>query len=259
MTRRRAPHRTAGGRRSGGSGEWERDALVWLVGRSDEPILPSDIGETVLARAQECFWEWLGHDAMHRATTEEHARTARAAANLVGHLTEHGQRVYRVRCIEAAPCVMTPLARGPITHVLDRARRAGAAPLVELGVAAGPGRALWDEASDTWVVLPASAGLPDRRHVALRVVGESMLPLLRPGDIVLVDLDGEIHPGAIIVASSADEDGVGARYVVKRIGRVSEETLELTSLNPVYPPVTIPRDRRHLLGPVVLRWRCPLD
>ena len=105
-----------------------------------------------------------------------------------------------------------------------------------------------------WVALPTAAGLPDRRYVALRVVGDSMLPLLHPEDVVLVDLDGEIAPGAIIVARGADEDGVTGSYVVKRVGVASDQTLELTSLNPNYPPLIIPRERQQLLGPVVLRW-----
>ena len=238
---------------AGGGREWERDALVWLVGQHGSPLLPSDIGDPVLARAQECFWEWLGRDATDRASPVERARTSEAADRLTAQIRDSvtSRQVWQ---LDHPPTEMPARAHGPVRSILDHARRAGAAPLVELAVAAGAGRTLWDEPSDSWVVVPTEAQLPDRRYVALRIVGDSMTPLLHSGDTILVDLDGDVRPGAILVARGADDGGASDGYMVKRVDAVSGATLQLSSLNPVYPGLAIPSDPRHILGPVVLRW-----
>ena len=129
------------------------------------------------------------------------------------------------------------------------ARRVHAAPLAELGVAAGSGRELFDEPCDTWVALPAD--LPSSRYVALRVVGDSMLPLLHSGDLVLLDLDAPVRPGMVAVARQPEHG-----YVVKRVARAGDAGtgLSLVSLNPAYPAVAFEPARGALLGPVVLRW-----
>jgi SOS-response transcriptional repressor LexA len=259
MTMRRNPRgRTRG--QGGGSGrygrdEWERDALVWLVGQSLDPVVPSDVADARWARAQECFWEWVGRDAVRQATVEEDRVTARTADALAARAAANVAFAVRaVRRVDHGPTVMAPAVRGPVARVLDRAQRAHAAPLIELGVAAGVGRELWDEPTDAWVVLPPPPEVPDRRYVALRVVGDSMLPLLHSGDVVLVDVDGEAGAGAVVVARQGDGGGEGGGYVVKQVGARTETTLELTSLNPAYPPTHIPLDRGFVLGPVVLRW-----
>ena len=114
-------------------------------------------------------------------------------------------------------------------------------------MAAGTGRELFDEPCDAWVALPA--GLPAGRYVALRVVGDSMIPLLHSGDVVLVDLDAAVRPGAIAVARHPDHGSV-----VKRVLRAGGGALRLVSLNPAYPPLELPPGAGALLGPVVLRW-----
>lgn len=234
-----------------GGHDWERDALVWLVGQHGPPLLPGDVADPVVARAQECFWEWLGRDAMGRASASERARTDEAARRLVQRLA---RPVEAVRRIDEPVTLMRARAHGTVGRVLDQARQAGAAPLVELGVAAGAARALWDESCDTWVVLPTT-GLPSRRYVALRIVGDSMTPLIHSRDIVLVDLDGEVRAGTVVVARGLDDGGVNDGYMVKHVDGISGTTLQLSSLNPAYPGAEIPGDRRHILGPVVLRWR----
>jgi len=216
-------------------------------------LLPSEISDPVLARAHECFWEWLGRDAIDRASLAERARTMEAADRVTKRVRE-AVTSQLVRRLDQAPTEIRARAHGPVRTILDRARRTGAAPLVDLAVAAGAGRTLWDEPSDSWVVVPTEAQLPDRRYVALRIVGDSMTPLLHSGDTILVDLDGEVRPGAILVARGLDEGGASDGYMVKRVDAVSGATLQLSSLNPAYPGLAIPGDRRHILGPVVLRW-----
>ena len=233
--------------------EWECDALVWAAGRSLAPVLPSDVADPVWSRAQACFLEWAGRDAAQRADGDRQRRPAGSVRErAVSRAVSRRGEVRTVRRVDHGPTFVEPPVRGPVSRVLDIARRQRAAPLVELGVAAGAGRELWDEPSDVWVALPPPPGLPDRRYVALRVVGDSMLPLLHSGDIVLVDLDGTPTPGGVVVARHGERGGGG--YVVKRLGGRTATTLELTSLNPAYPSAHVPSDPGFLLGPVVLRW-----
>jgi len=113
--------------------------------------------------------------------------------------------------------------------------------------AAGPGRELWDEPVDDWLVLPA--GVPSMRALALRISGESMVPLLHHGDTVLVELGTPVTKGRVVVARHPD-DG----YVCKRVHRVGRREVELASLNPAYGVVTIPRDERLVVGTVRAAW-----
>lgn len=239
--------------RSGGGDEWERDAIAWLAGQCAAPVLPGDVADASLSRAQECFWEWLGRDAVSRMSPAERDQTAAAANRLAAQLRLRLEP-HQVRRVDHGPVEMRAPIQGATGLVLARARRMGAAPLVDLAVAAGAGRTLWDEPSESWVVVPSDQQLPDRRYVALRIVGDSMIPLLHSGDTILVDLDGEVRPGAILVARGADDGGATDGYVVKRVDAVTATTLQLSSLNPTFPGLAIPSDRRHVLGPVVLRW-----
>jgi phage repressor protein C with HTH and peptisase S24 domain len=120
-------------------------------------------------------------------------------------------------------------------------------PVVELGIAAGVGRELWDEPADAWVELPNDA--PSGEYVALRVVGDSMAPLMHTGDTVLVRRGAELQRDTVIVARHPD-DG----YVCKRVSRVRRDSIELASLAPDRPPIVIPRDARLVVGTVMLVW-----
>ena len=215
--------------------EWERDALVWLAGRCLEgrPVP----GEPRLVRASARFRGWL-------AGQQAAADAARVAALVERRLPAAGRGVRRV---DRAPEPVPPAAPGSLTEMVVAARGARLAPLAELGVAAGTGRELFDEPCDAWVRLPAE--LPPSRYLALRVVGDSMTPLLHPADVVLVDLDGTVRPGSIAVARHPDHG-----YVVKRAGRDEGQGRMLLSLNPAYPPIVLAPGAGALLGPVVLRW-----
>jgi phage repressor protein C with HTH and peptisase S24 domain len=123
-------------------------------------------------------------------------------------------------------------------------------PVVELGVAAGPGRELWDEPAARWIELPDE--LPASRYVALRVVGTSMAPMLRSGDVVLVRADArgrEPRAGRVVVARHPD-DG----YLCKRVEAVGPRRLVLASLEPGHAPVELPRDPSLVVGTVVAAW-----
>jgi phage repressor protein C with HTH and peptisase S24 domain len=139
------------------------------------------------------------------------------------------------------------VVEGPVVAALDAASGLRCAPALDLGVAAGVGRELWDEPCSTWVELPEQ--VPDGRYVALTVAGESMEPLLHGGDTILVKLGPALAKGAVIVARRPD-DG----YVVKRVGALTARSIELESLSPGYAPMRIPRRTDLVLGTVVLRW-----
>ena len=136
-----------------------------------------------LARAMARFAVW-------RAAAGREADAARFAERVRRTVAAAGRSVRR---IDRAPELVRPDAPGPLAAMFAAARNRAAAPLAELGVAAGTGRELFDEPCDAWVALPD--GLPPRRYVALRVVGDSMTPLLHSGDVVLVDLDAAVPAG----------------------------------------------------------------
>ncbi len=215
--------------------EWERDAVVWLAGRAVEAAGPP--ADPRLARAMARFAAW-------RAEAEREVDAAGFAQRVRRAVAATGRNVRR---IDRAPELVPPERPGPIAAMFSAARARGAAPLAELGVAAGTGRELFDEPCEAWVALPD--GLPAARYVALRVVGDSMTPLLHSEDVVLVDLDGAVSPGAVAVARHPDHGSV-----VKRVVRGDGGAWRLVSLNPAYPPLDLPAGAGALLGPVVLRW-----
>lgn len=185
------------------------------------------------------FVEWQATELRDRGRRSEHdpdivARARRLAACALGIR-------YAVRCIDRMP---VPRGAAELMTASDLV----AAPRFDLGIAAGAGRALWDEPCDSWVSIPPE--LPRGRYVALTVKGDSMLPLLHSGDIVLVKLGPEAARDTVVVARRPD-DG----YVVKRVGRVTPGELELVSLNPDFPePIMVDRAEGTVTGTVMLRW-----
>lgn len=117
----------------------------------------------------------------------------------------------------------------------------------ELAIAAGAGRELWDVECNTTVDVPDDVARG--RHVALRVSGDSMEPLIQSGDLVLVRLDDRAVTGTIIVARDPEHG-----YVVKEVERLTVKEIELRSLNPAYPVLRVPQSAGTVLGTVVLRW-----
>ena len=84
---------------------------------------------------------------------------------------------------------------------------------------------------------------------ALRVLGDSMEPVMHTGDTILVRVETAVRKDTVIVARHP-EDG----YVCKRVRRVTRTAVELESLAPDRPLLTIPRDARLIVGTVVLVW-----
>lgn len=94
----------------------------------------------------------------------------------------------------------------------------------DAGFPAGHG---WDE-----VPLPAGAG---EGAYALQVQGDSMLPLYRDGDVVIVDPSAQLRKGDRVVAKTTTGE-VTAKILARRTSKI----VELQSLNPEHPDRTIP-------------------
>lgn len=157
----------------------------------------------------------------------------------------------KLAVVQGVPSYATPLIPGPASRVVKEANRHGKAPFIDLAVAAGAGRQVWDEEVQRWLQLPPA--LPEGNYVALRVAGDSMLPLLHHGDVLLVRLGPLVSRNSVVIARLGD-DG----FVVKRVGRISATSLELKSVNSEFPAIIVPRDPQPIEGTVVSSWcYCP--
>lgn len=160
----------------------------------------------------------------------------------------HAQ-AFRLRAVAGAPPLRVFERPQPLDEPLLReAERQHEAPaLRDLAVAAGGGRELTDTDCDAVVPLPPD--VPRGQYLALRVAGDSMEPLMHAGDTVLVKLHAAASEGDVVVARDPEHG-----YVVKTLGPTTRRGIELRSLNPAYPPMTVPRTRESVLGVVILRW-----
>jgi SOS-response transcriptional repressor LexA len=197
----------------------------------------------------EPFLEWLGvearADAERRIGDRDDDRLLRTGRALRARVLA---RRCNVALVHAPAPLRAPSRRATPAQVIDEALASGAAVRVNLAAAAGSGRELWDEPAEHWVALPA--GVPRMRALAMRIVGESMAPLLHTGDTILVELGPSLARGRVVVARHPD-DG----YVCKRVERVGRREVLLASLDPSYGTVTIPRDDSLIVGTVRLAWR----
>ena len=77
------------------------------------------------------------------------------------------------------------------------------------------------------IELPAQSG---EGAYALKVQGDSMLPLYRHGDVVIVSPSAACRPGDRVVVRTRDGE-----VMAKVLARRSPDGLELSSLNPAHP------------------------
>lgn len=213
---------------------------AWTA-RPDPEQLARAVGRALLRDADCAAWrderfvEWLAREV--RARVNDSSSDAEASMRGAAALARAQARQLRVGRVESPP----ELHDGDV----QMARRL--APVVSLGVAAGDGRELWDEPPQRWIALPDL--VPAGDYLAFRIVGESMAPLMHTDDTVLVQRGARLERDTVIVARHPD-DG----YVCKRVHRVRRATIELASLAPGRPMITIPRDSRLVLGTVLMVW-----
>jgi SOS-response transcriptional repressor LexA len=216
------------------------DALIHLVGYAES------LGREVSSESDRRLLKVLRHrQAPSRSELSSVERVALRERILAG------LHVRRLRVREAAVppyerAMDSPrVASAELLRELEGAHRAVVVP--GLAIAAGAGRELWDVECSATVEIPADVARG--RHVALRVLGDSMEPLIHSGDLVLVRLEDRAMSGTVVVARDPEHG-----YVVKEVGRLTAKEIELRSLNPAYPVLRVPNGARTVLGTVVLRW-----
>jgi phage repressor protein C with HTH and peptisase S24 domain len=125
----------------------------------------------------------------------------------------------------------TALVTGARAVPEARPKRRNKIPLIGMAQAGGdgffddggyPAGAGWDE-----VELPTTA---DPNAYALSIAGDSMAPVYREGDCVIVSPAAPVRVGDRVVAR-ADDGAVMAKLLVRR----TASRIELASLNPDYP------------------------
>jgi phage repressor protein C with HTH and peptisase S24 domain len=126
-----------------------------------------------------------------------------------------------------------PTLKSPLDGPAERLR-----PLPLLGFAqAGAGGFFDDSGFPTgqgWdvVTLP---GLHDEDAYALKVSGDSMLPLYRDGDVIIVSPAAQLRRGDRVVVKTRDGE-----VMAKVLKRRTQQEMELGSLNPAHPDRLVP-------------------
>lgn len=220
------------------------DDLVRLVASEIE------ISGDIRPRDEERLLSWLRDDLRESLSAEERgsdearatAFTQRMSARLASRQADNALPLRELRQ-RAAPVITA------VGESLRYSAQHGYATLLDLAVAAGAGRELWDEPCDHWLELPQDI-TPSDRYLALRVAGNSMSPVLEPHDVILIKLDAAPAINDVVVARIPDEG-----YVVKRVAGTKNGRVELASFNPNYKPISIDRHRSSILGTVIARFR----
>jgi SOS-response transcriptional repressor LexA len=197
----------------------------------------------------ERYVKWLVREAGLSQTISQRRETFQEAEAFARRVS---QKLTTERLSERIPALefrqkMAPVVL-PVRQATSVARNHRCAPMVDMAVAAGEGRIIWDEACDRWLELPEKT--PAGRYVALQVTGDSMSPLLEARDVILIKLDSVPIEDDVIVARPGD-DG----YVVKRVAAVHAERFELASINPDYGRISMERDMSRVVGTVIARFR----
>lgn len=138
-----------------------------------------------------------------------------------------------------------------ISYKRDSRRDWVEVPRLDVEASAGPGAHAVEETefdafrfSKRWL---AEQGLDGAQLTAVRVVGDSMEPLLRESDEVLVDRRDSPFRDGIYVVRLDDS------LLVKRLASMGGGRYRLLSQNPDYPPVEVTAEKLQIIGRVV--WK----
>jgi phage repressor protein C with HTH and peptisase S24 domain len=86
----------------------------------------------------------------------------------------------------------------------------------------------------------------DENAYALEVSGDSMLPLYREGDILVVSPNSDVRRGDRVVARTIDGE-----VLAKILSRRTAKTVELASLNPEHANLVLPLERIDWMARIV--------
>ena len=218
------------------------DDLMAVVGREIESA------DDELAHQDEKFLGWLASDLRGGLSGEERSRDESAAARFAARALT---RIAVRRAEKALPLRRLRERPAPVIATVAQALPAASsdhcATILDLAVAAGAGREIWDEPCESWLRLPED--IPSGRYVALRVAGDSMTPVLRPREVILLDLDSVPRVDDLIVARLPDQS-----HVVKRVASIKEGRIELASFNPAYESIFVPHNPSPVVGTVIARF-----
>ena len=131
----------------------------------------------------------------------------------------------------------TRISLGDFADLAEDASAPAKLPLLGLAQAGADG--FFDDAGlptgDGWeqTELPRAA----EGRFSLEISGDSMVPLYRPGDRVIVDpAQSTVRKGDRVVVRTTDGE-----TMAKEILAINARTVTLGSINPAYPPRTVPR------------------
>jgi phage repressor protein C with HTH and peptisase S24 domain len=113
------------------------------------------------------------------------------------------------------------------------ARRGASRPLPLIGFAQAGDGGFFDDGG-----FPVGAGwdevrfpdVSDEKSYALEISGDSMLPLYRDGDVIIVSPEAEPRRGDRVVVKTLEGE-----VLAKELKRKTPKTVELKSLNPAHP------------------------
>ncbi|WP_323909959.1 LexA family protein [Aeromonas veronii] len=81
--------------------------------------------------------------------------------------------------------------------------------------------------------------------------GDSMLPLFKEGDLIIVDPDEAPQPGDYVVAKNGSNEATFKKYRPRGIDENGQEVFELVPLNDDYPTMHSDRQRIQIIGVMV--------
>lgn len=227
--------------------------MVRLDDRSMEDLMAA-VGRQIeaedheLAHQDERFLLWLAKDLRSGLSSDERLKNERdstqfAARALARIAVRRAEKDLPLRKLRERPASVI----ATVAQALPAASTNRCATILDLAVAAGEGREIWDEPCDSWLELPQD--IPSGRYVALRVAGDSMTPVLRPREVILLDLDSVPRVDDLIVARLPDQS-----HVVKRVASIKEGRIELASFNPAYESIFVPHNPSPVVGTVIARF-----
>lgn len=198
----------------------------------------------------EWFMSWLAHDLRLGLSASERAedcRDAQAFSERVSRqiAVRNMERKLPRRQLRYRAAAITAGVSSSLAHSASER----CATMLDLAVAAGAGRELWDEPCEEWLELPEDIP-PSEHYLALRVAGDSMSPVLEPRDVILLRMNVLPRVEDMIVVRVPDRG-----YVVKKVAAIGSGTLMLASFAPGFDPLLVANDQSAILGTVIARFR----